>query len=201
MTLRIVGAGLGRTGTLSLKMALTRLLGAPCYHMMEVFGRPDDFATWTRAARGEPVDWHALFAGFRAVVDWPAASFWPELAAAFPEATIVLSARPAESWWRSASDTIFAKLAGGGDTRLLEMIRAIFERRFTSDFNDREAAIAAYERHNAEVRATAPPGRLVEWTPGDGWEPLCRALAVPVPDEPFPHVNTTAEFQARARPT
>ena len=86
MTLRVVGAGLGRTGTMSLKLALERLLGAPCYHMAEVFVHPEHVAVWHAAARGEPVDWHALFAGYAAAVDWPVGSFWPEVSAAFPDA-------------------------------------------------------------------------------------------------------------------
>jgi sulfotransferase family protein len=197
MSLRVIGAGLGRTGTLSLKQALERLLGGPCYHMVEVFERPADFAVWTAAARGEPVDWRALFAGFAAVVDWPAASFWPELAAAFPDALILLSTRPAGAWWKSASDTIFASLGRAEGSPLRAMIEAIFARRFTLALDDRDAAIAAYERHNAAVRAGAPAARLVAWTPADGWGPLCAALGVPVPDAPFPHANTTADFHAR----
>src|SRR5207237_6118209 len=93
MTLRVVGAGVGRTGTMSLKLALERLIGAPCYHMLEVFPRPAHFGLWTAAARGKPVDWNALFAGFAAAVDWPASAFWPELAAAFPDSIILLSTR------------------------------------------------------------------------------------------------------------
>ena len=42
--MRVVGAGLGRTGTSSLKLALEQLLGGRCYHMTEVFGRPEDVA-------------------------------------------------------------------------------------------------------------------------------------------------------------
>ena len=72
-----------------------------------------------------------------------------------------------------------------------------WKNRFTTRLDDREAAIAAYERHNAEVRRRAPKERLVEWSPGDGWEPLCRALGVPVPDAPFPHANSTEEFLGR----
>ena len=79
MTLRVVGAGLGRTGTHSLKLALEQLLGGPCYHMVEVLGRPDQAAVWSRAARGEEPDWTTFLAGYEATVDWPAASFWREL--------------------------------------------------------------------------------------------------------------------------
>ena len=78
------------------------------------------------------------------------------------------------------------------------MWRAIATERFTPDTSDHDAVIAAYERHNADVRATADPARLIEWQPGDGWEPLCAALGVPVPDDPFPHVNTTDDFRAMA---
>jgi hypothetical protein len=76
------------------------------------------------------------------------------------------------------------------------MVTALLTERFTPRWWDRSEAITAYERHNDAVRAAVPPARLLEWRPGDGWEPLCRALDVPVPDEPFPHLNTTKEFRA-----
>jgi sulfotransferase family protein len=183
---------------MSLKAALERLLGAPCYHMVEVFPRPAHFGLWTAAAHGERVDWHALFDGFQAAVDWPASAFWQEISEAFPEAIILLSTRAsAEAWWKSASETIFRVATAHRGSPMTAMIEAMFEARFTNAIHDREAAIAAYERHNAIVRATAPRGRLVEWAPKDGWGPLCKALGVAVPAEPFPHVNTTDEFQAR----
>src|SRR4051812_43170520 len=107
MTLKVVGAGIGRTGTHSLKIALERLLGAPCYHMVEVFERPADVARWQDAADRRPVDWHALMDGFAAAVDWPASACWEDLAEAFPDAVILLSVRDsAEQWWTSASRTI-----------------------------------------------------------------------------------------------
>jgi hypothetical protein len=194
MSLRVVGAGLGRTGTMSLKLALERLLGAPCYHMAEVFAHPEHVALWHAAARGEPVDWHALFAGYAAAVDWPVGSFWPEVAAAFPDALILLSTRSAESWWKSASQTIFPISAKAAGTPWHAMWMELARNRFTPRLDDREAAVAAYERHNADVRARAPRERLLEWTARDGWEPLCRALGVAAPDEPFPHANSTEEF-------
>jgi hypothetical protein len=197
MALRVVGAGLGRTGTLSLKLALERLLGAPCYHMLEVFAHPEHVALWHAAARGEPVDWRALFAGYAAAVDWPVGSFWPEVSEAFPEALIVLSTRSAESWWRSASQTIFPTSAKAAGTPWHAMWMELAKNRFTARLDDREAAIAAYERHNAEVRARAPKARLLEWTAREGWAPLCRALGVPIPDEPFPHANSTEAFLGR----
>ena len=201
MTLRVVGAGLGRTGTMSLKLALEKVLDAPCYHMLEVFGRPGHVEMWHSAVQGRQPDWPALFDGFGACVDWPAAAYWRELADANPDAMILLSVRDADAWWRSCDRTIFQVMREDMPDGLdpwLSMVREMFETTFTPDFLDPDKAKAAYERHNAEVRANAPPHRLVEWRPGDGWAPICTALGVPIPEEPFPHANTTEEFRARA---
>ena len=201
MALRLIGAGLGRTGTHSLKVALEILLGGPCYHMVEVFGRPDDVSVWHAAAKGEPVDWASLLDGYEAAVDWPASAFWPEIAAAFPDAVILLSTRrDADEWWASASRTIFEDLdvATPGMEAWHEMLMAMLANRFTPAFQDEAQAKTAYDRHNADARARADPNRLVEWTPADGWAPLCNALGVAIPAEPFPLTNTTAEFRERA---
>lgn len=200
MPLKVVGAGLGRTGTHSLKVALELLLGEPCYHMIEVFGHPEHVGMWHQATLGNMPDWDELFAGYGAAVDWPAAAFWEEQAQAYPEAVILLSTRDSASWWRSCDDTIFQVFRTAGDTMPAEwtaMVKQMF-RNFAGDTLSEESAVAAYERHNDHVRSTAPPDRLLEWHPGDGWEPICRALGVAVPDEPFPHVNSTAEFRAMA---
>jgi hypothetical protein len=198
MTIRIVGAGLGRTGTHSLKVALERLLGGPCYHMVEVFAHPDHVPAWHAAMKGEPVDWPALFEGFVATVDWPGAGVWQEIAAAYPDAPVLLSTRRnADEWWLSASRTIFMAMetAPPGMEEWHAMAKLMLKR-LTPDWPDEAATKAGYERHNAEVRAETAPSRLVEWQPDDGWGPLCAALDVPVPDEPFPVTNTTAEFRA-----
>ena len=194
----MVGAGVGRTGTLSLKIALERLLGGPCYHMIEVFGHPEHIPAWHAAAQGKMPDWRELLAGYQAAVDWPASAFWPELSEAFPDALVLLSVRDAQSWWQSADQTIFPSSRQIPNDDLRAMIDDLFAARFTTEIGDEAATIAAYERHNAQVRNTVPPRRLVEWTPGDGWQPLCDALAVPVPDEPFPHANTRADWLKRA---
>lgn len=199
--LRVVGAGLGRTGTNSLQIALAQLLGAPCYHMTEVFARPADIATWHAAVDGTMPDWSALFAGYAAAVDWPTAAFWRELSAEYPRALILLSTRDADAWWKSASDTIFQISRGEPiDDPVfgpqLRMVTALFDQRFTPDWRDETAAKAAYLRHNDEVRAGVPPARLLEWHPGDGWGPICAALDLAVPSDPFPHVNSTADFRA-----
>lgn len=198
-SLRVVGAGLGRTGTHSLKVALEQLLGGPCYHMIEVFEHPEHVDVWRRAADGEEVDWATFPEGYVACVDWPGGSFWREMADGNPDAVILLSTRASsEAWWKSASETIFEVMGSGQEMPpdWAAMVDAVFRTRFTIDVADKTAAIAAYERHNADVRATADPARLVEWQPGDGWEPICAALGVPVPEAPFPHLNTKDDFRA-----
>jgi Sulfotransferase domain len=201
--LRVVGAGLGRTGTHSLKVALERLLGGPCYHMVEVFKRPADIPVWRAAAKKEPVDWHKTFEGYASVVDWPAAAYWEEIAEAFPKAIILLSTRDADGWWKSATRTIFEGFRRGPTPETApgfrEMITETLGATFTPDFLDEAAAKAAFERHTADVRKRAPANRLVEWRAQDGWEPLCKALGVPVPAEPFPVTNTADEFRARSK--
>lgn len=199
MNLSVIGAGVGRTGSMSLKLALERLLGGRCYHMTELFQHPAHIPLWHQAARGRMPDWESIFTDFNTAVDWPAASFWRELGEAFPNALIVLSLRDAESWWESASTTIFPSIPNVPNDEWRAMIKDMFATRFTSAINDKDAAIAAYERHVADVRANAPGGRLLEWRPGDGWGPLCEALALPVPKEPFPHANSREEFLATFR--
>lgn len=197
MEIQVVGAGVGRTGTHSLKMALEQLLGAPCHHMIEVFGQPEQIAGWTDAIEGRPVDWPTLLERFGAIVDWPGASFWPELSSAFPDALVLLSVRDPEGWYTSASNTIF--LAKDHLPPELAPWMAAFgtmlHDRFCDSLEDPTAMMDAFERHNDAVRRGVPASRLLEWTPGDGWEPICDRLGLPVPAEPFPVTNTTAEFR------
>ncbi len=203
MTLRVVGAGLGRTGTLSLKIALERLLGSPCYHMLEIFTHPEHIPAWHAAARGAMPDWHELLGGYAAAVDWPAAAYWPELSEAFPDSVVLLSVRDAQSWWQSADQTIFPALRNEPPAEPAfmgewhAMVQDLFAARFPNTIDNASAAMAAFERHNARVRETVPPYRLIEWRPGDGWEPICAALGTSVPDESFPHRNSRAEWRAR----
>ena len=198
MTVRIIGAGFGRTGTHSLKVALERLVGGTCHHMVEVFANPEQVGVWADAGRGTMPDWREFLEPYSAIVDWPGAAYWPELAAAFPDAPVVLSSRDPDSWWRSANDTIFVGLRSGltsEDEAWRAMVAAMFARHGIFDIGDREQCIAAFTANLDKARAEISPDRLVEWTATDGWGPLCRALELDEPDEPFPVTNTTAEFR------
>jgi hypothetical protein len=201
MTLQVVGAGVGRTGTHSLKLALEQLLGAPCYHMLELFEHQEHAPAWGAAIDGTLTDWDTIFAGYAAAVDWPAAAFWRETSAAYPDAIVLLSVRDPDAWWKSANQTIWEVTRRGAppDDAFMHEWHAnvvrLLEERFTPGWNDEAEAKRAYLAHNDAVRAETSPDRLVEWRPGDGWAPICNALGLDVPDTPFPHVNTTDEFR------
>jgi hypothetical protein len=200
MNLQVIGAGLPRTGTQSLQIALEHLLGRKCYHMREIPGHPFDLGNgWERALEGESVEWDRLLDGYAATADWPASMFWHELAESNPGALILLSVRDStETWWHSANETIlpYARMAqapgwteGRGLLDLLERFTG------TTRWDDPQTLMAAYERHNADVRKRAPSERLLEWRATEGWEPICRALGLPVPELPFPWTNQRNEWK------
>ena len=207
MPLKVVGAGFGRTGTLSLKIALERLGVGPCYHMAEVFPRPQHVAMWHRLAFEHQIDWDELFRGFHATVDWPSARWWREIAAHYPDARVLLSVRDPEAWYKSMSDTIYQPLKEPAPDDAPEIVRlqsemarkAILAETFDNRFEDKAHAIDVFNRHNQEVRDTIDPGRLLTFDVREGWAPLCRFLEVPIPDEPFPRLNDTATTQAMIR--
>jgi Sulfotransferase domain len=204
VTLSVVGAGWPRTGTHSLSVALERLLERPCYHMDEVFTHLEHVPVWRAALRGRPPEWNTFLADYSAAVDWPASAFWRGLADANPDAVVLLSVRDdAATWWRSADATV---LEVGRKSELpeyrdwLPFFHELLRARIGEGWDNAETAMAAYESHVASVRAAAPPDRLVEWRPQDGWPPICSALGLPVPPEPFPHTNTTAEWASAEAP-
>jgi hypothetical protein len=199
VALQVVGAGVGRTGTHSLKVALERLLGGACHHMVEMLGDPAQVPGWIDAIDGKPVDWPLLLARYRAIVDWPGASFWREISAAFPEPLVLLSVRDPEAWYRSASRTIFLTLDQvPPPERVLwrNAVRKLLHDRFSDKFDDPTAMMDAFQRHNDAVRREVPAARLLEWRPEDGWDLICERLGLPVPDDPFPVTNTTNETRA-----
>lgn len=200
MPLQVVGAGLGRTGTSSLRVALEQLLGGRCYHMSVVTRRPDDIAAWRHlVATGEAPDWSSFLGEYVACLDWPAAEYWRQISAAYPDAFVLLSTRTsADEWYASFEKTILPVIL---DAKRFSSpaLRLGYEAAAASlgeNLSDAAAAKAAYERHNAAVRAAVPANRLIDWKPGDGWEPLCAALGVPVPDDEFPHMFPSDEFRS-----
>lgn len=197
MGLKVIGAGYGRTGTLSLKLALEQLGFGPCHHMSEVFTHPESIPLWIGAADGR-ADWPAIFAGYASAVDWPTATFYEELAAAYPDAKVILTERDPQAWFKSTQATIFARdfPADSSDPWMI-MVRKVVGQLFDDQMHDREKLISVFEAHNARVRAVIPPKRLLVYEVSQGWAPLCSFLNVPIPDGPMPKVNSTEEFQGR----
>lgn len=201
--MRVIGAGFGRTGTYSLKTALEQLGCGPCYHMVEVFDKPRHVELWQAAAEGRPVDWGELFAGYNSAVDWPACSFYEQLMELYPEAKVLLTVRDPEKWYRSVMNTIYPTSKMEPESPEVRAHRRmvntlIWQGTFDGRTEDKQHAIAIFERHNEEVRRRVPAERLLVYEVKEGWEPLCRFLDVPVPvDKPFPRLNDTAEFQQR----
>ncbi|WP_193369610.1 sulfotransferase family protein [Pelagibius marinus] len=202
MGLSVIGAGFGRTGTLSLKGALEQLGFGPCHHMAEVFAHPEQIPVWKQATAGAAVDWDKLLAGYRATVDWPSAYFWRELAGFYPDAKVLLSTRDVDAWYASFSNTIL-RLIAAQDEVTVPAVRAALEmgaplvstKVFGGRADDPEHAKAVFRAHEAEVCRTIPAERLLVFDVREGWEPLCAFLGVPVPDGPFPRLNDAEQFK------
>jgi hypothetical protein len=197
MTLQVIGAGFGRTGTASLKLALETLLGGACYHMSEVLGTVGHVDLWLAAAAGKP-DWPAIFDRYAATVDFPASNYTMELADAYPDAKIVLSVRDADKWFQSTQETIFSPklMAIAAGTKWGGMLRETIDAHLGGDINDRDAVLAAYHAHIERVQSAFGPDRLLTFEAKQGWAPLCAFLGVNVPAEPYPHINSKEEFDS-----
>jgi hypothetical protein len=197
MGLAIIGAGMGRTGTYSLKLALEQIGFGPCHHMTDVNASPEQKALWRAAGEGRAPNWDRAYAGYRSAVDWPTAHFWQELSDHYPDAKVILTVRDAGVWYDSMAQTIELATDPTNDPDSFG-VAVIRNRVFGGRLNDRGHAIAIYEAHNAAVKTALPPGRLLTYQVSDGWRPLCDFLGVPAPLSTFPRTNSTAEFRARA---
>lgn len=197
MALRIVGSGLGRTGSFSLKLALEQLGFGPCHHMVEVFGHPESMPLWIAAGEGRP-DWDAIFEGYVSAVDYPTAAYWRELAAHYPDAKVIHTERDPDSWFDSTQATIFAP--GSFADNPPPHIKPFFESFIGSmagHIHDRAFMTEHFRRNSEAVWASIAPERLFVMQVGEGWDRLCAFLGVPVPDAPYPRENTRDQFQAR----
>lgn len=197
--MRLVGAGWGRTGSTSAAEAIESLGTDTCMKMQEMWSHPDLAALWLRDLDGEPADWPVVLRDWGATLEWPGCWRWREFADLYPEAPVLLTVRDPDDWYVSIRATIHPLTAPGrdlGPPAVTELCARVWDRDFGGweQVLDRDATIARYVAHNRSVREECPPGRLVEWSPGDGWGPLCAALGVPVPDRPFPHVNRRADY-------
>lgn len=217
MGLDVIGAGFGRTGTTSLKVALERLGFGPCYHMTELFEHPEHLEAWRAAVRGEPVDWEGPLKHYRSTLDWPGAPFYEKMMRAYPEAKVILTVRDPNRWYESTRNTIY-EMNGTASSPLFTLMswfvprvrnvkRAVgivddlaWRDTFGGRFEDREHAISVFNEWNEGVKRRVPAEKLLVYDVKEGWGPLCAFLGVEVPEgEPFPHLNDTEIFRRRVR--
>jgi hypothetical protein len=202
MTVRVIGTGVGRTGTYSLKLAINRLGLGPCHHMEEVLHNLAVQVPLWIAASADRADWPAIYSGYRSAVDWPTACFFRELLQTYPEAKFILTQRSPESWADSFAATIYQLLAARDQApsemkEWLEMAMAVITRSGFPPGLDRDGLIKAYIAHNQAVRSAIPADQLLVYDVSQGWQPLCDFLELPVPSDPFPRTNDRAEFWDR----
>jgi hypothetical protein len=206
--LKLINAGLGRTGTTSLKVALDRLGLGPSFHMFDIVGDAERLRRWERiVCDGERPDWAAVFDGYRSAVDGPCAVYYRQISEAFPEAKVILTVRDAESWYRSTHDTLYQfalrSMAnppepGSPQARLFRVTSTmVWDGLFGGRFSDKDHAIEVYHRHNEEVVRALGADNVLVYDVQQGWEPLCAFLGVDVPREDFPRTNDTASMRQR----
>ncbi len=197
--MKVIGAGIGRTGTYSLKLAINQLGLGPCHHMEVVLDNmPQQVPLWNAALNGEP-DWATIYDGFKSADDWPTAKFFRELYAAYPDAKFVLTDRSPKSWAKSFSYTIYSLVGQRNEAPpemrdWLNMVNNVITATGIPEGLDEDGLMQAFVAHNEAVKATIPADQLLQFEVKQGWRPLCEFLDVPVPDEPFPRTNDRAEF-------
>ena len=197
MALQVVGAGLARTGTLSLKFALEHLGFGPCCHATELLATiRQQIPKWMKVFAGAP-DWDEVFAGYVSAVDYPTCSYWRELSAYYPDSKIILTTRDPEAWFDSLQRTLLARenVEKIENSPVSAILKTMNQGASLVDPNDRDLSIANFKQWQADVIAAVPPERLLVYRVSEGWEPLCAFLDVKVPAEKFPSVNSSDELK------
>ena len=216
MSLRIIGAGWGRTGTQSLKYALEYLNIGKCYHMFDLIKDGSKVGHWEKLTRNEKPDYHDLFNGYQSAVSSLSACFYKELMNEYPAAKVILTIRDANDWFESGSKASFRKAPH--ILFLLSKFLGLFSRRFsdltrvikcTDDFlyrglykgrsHDKEFMKSLFYDWNEEVKRYVSTEKLLVYDVKEGWPPLCEFLNVPVPDIPFPKLNSREDFRKNVR--
>lgn len=217
MPLTVIGAGFGRTGTYSLKLALEALGHGPCYHMFELARHRRALEQWEAALNGRTPDWDEIFTGYQSTVDFPGCIYYRELLEHYPQARVIMTWRDPDAWYASAYQTILTirpsilqvlKIAlcypvsreARSVLRLaLHNKKLIEDQLFGGRVHDAQHVIDVYQRHSETVRESVPSDRLLVYQVSEGWGPLCDFLNQPVPDTPFPRTNDEKGFTDTTR--
>jgi len=215
MSIKIIGAGLPRTGTNTLKESLERLGYTKTYHMKELLVNPKNLHYWLTLKDTGTTDWDGLYNGFAATVDFPGYPWYKEHMKRYPDAKVILTVRPFENWYSSIYSTIWQagpQTAGQKivmitklilNPRLRSVIKCvklakgtIFGKHFQGKFTDKAFAEKIFNKHIEDVKAHVPADKLLVYDVSDGWGPLCKFLNLPVPKEPLPHLNKKENFKS-----
>jgi hypothetical protein len=215
MSIKIIGAGLPRTGTNTLKQSLEQLGYKHVYHMKELLVNPEKLPYWKTLDETGDTDWDALYEGYDGTVDFPGYPWYKEHMKRYPDAKVILTVRDFEAWYKSVDSTVFRagpqtpgekiKMIGKllFSSRARNVVKCIkwFKKVFFADnlqgkFGDKEFAKKFWEDHIAEIKASVPADKLLVYDVRDGWAPLCKFLGVPEPSEPLPHLNKKEDFKA-----
>ena len=218
MTLKVIGAGMPRTGTSSLKVALSELGFDPCYQMLPLLSHPEQVNFWSSASKGQKMDWSELFRDYQATVDFPSYRYYDKLLEYYPKAKVILTVRDPEEWYESAFNTIYQvvkpqteqqffqtlKLPESPRKRKLEQIfnlveKELWQKDFQGQFTDKQYAIEVFKQHVKQVKQKVPSKQLLVYQITEGWSSMCSFLDVTVPKATFPRLNEGATFKQRLR--
>lgn len=217
MSIKVIGAGFGRTGTLSLKYALEKLGFGRCYHMVELLRNPDQIQYWEDLEKGKGIDWEQLFTGYQSIVDLPGYRVYQKILQHYPDAKVILNTRSFDPWYESVYHTIFQaapslsqkivmSLQMPFSPRLRKIVRVLkyadrvfWQGDFQGRFQDKEFTRKIYEKHHQDVIDHVPPDKLLVFEAKEGWDPLCRFLEVQKPKEPYPRLNERMNFKQHSK--
>ena len=212
MAIKVVGLGMGRTGTYSLKLALEKLGFGPCYHMETLLEHPEEVKYWKELDRTGRTDWQALWGDYQSAVDFPTIAYYQAVLQQYPEAQCILTLREEEKWYESAINTILDAEPGLREkvimsfrmpfsvrlrhlVQVFQLTNKFWTRQAGPKFKQKQNALTFYRRWNEQMIHEIPEERLLVYQISEGWEPLCTFLSVAVPNEPFPHANIRSEFK------
>eukprot|EP00808_Paulinella_micropora_P030660 g68057.t1 len=190
---KILCAGLGKTGTLSLQKAL-RILGFDAIHYVGTFRRHGQFYLALFKGELEQPDFKRFTED--AVLDEPNCYFFREFLEAWPDCKVILSTRSDEGKWCKSYVQHVRDLA----PKLLQLRLLSYVERLNrcSEWLSRRK----YRAHNNAVRQEVPPGQLLEWQPEMGWK-VCNNSNKPDIQERFmtddPHTVWFMEHVERTK--
>ena len=214
MSIKIIGAGLPRTGTTTLKRCLETLVHDKVYHMKELLVNPERLHLWKTLDKTGDTDWDTLYNGYDATVDFPGYPWYKEHMKRYPDAKVILTVRDFEGWHKSVFNTVWkagpqtplekikmmGKLLASSRARNVVKCIKFFKKIFFADelkgkFMDKAFAKKFWEDHIAEVKAYVPQEKLLVYDVRDGWGPICKFLGVEEPADPLPHLNKKENFK------